>query len=224
MINDLKVINNFYTNPAAISALVDNFGFDITGCGFGKRSPQLWEIDQSLGEDVKNALCQIHSVDPNKVNISTFFMYSDTVFEDDFLNRSAPHIDGKNQDTCRLFVKPEDYNLIFCGHIFMTPNPDPDASVFTHEFKNPEQWDWEEMVKQCIDEYSIPSEKYREGKINLDQYKAERILYEQHFNVACEVKNVYNKMVSWKAGTLHSMKITKNVPKMINQYFFAEWK
>jgi hypothetical protein len=223
MINDLKITNKFYNDPSIITDIITNLNYDVTGCGFGKRSPQLFELDEDLYFDVKDSLCYIHNVDPNKINLNTFFMQSNCMFDDDVLNTSSPHIDGKNQDTCRLYGKPEDYRFAFCGQIFMTPIPDPESSCFIYELKDPNVWDWEKLVKECIDEYSVPGEKYRAGEINLAEYKKQRVEYDSQFNVVCEIKNVYNKMVSWKAGTLHSQKVTKQTPSIVNQYFFAEW-
>ena len=129
--------------------------------------------------------------------------------------------DGKNPDICRARV--DEYKLAFCGQILLTKDPDPDAVVTIHKFKSHINWDEQEIVKRCIDEYTNPGEFFRAGKIDLEEFKRMRKEHADNFDLTCEVKNLYNRMVSWKGGTLHAQRITKSAPKVLNQYFFAEW-
>ena len=98
------------------------------------------------------------------------------------------------------------------------------AAVMTHTFKPHVKWTEQEIVVNCIDQYTTPGELYRAGKIDVQEFKRMRLEYESNFDLTCEIKNVYNRMVSWRGGTLHSQRITKTVPRIINQYFFAEYK
>lgn len=219
MITDIKVLDNFYTDPEYITKLCDG-NFPISGCGTGNRSIDLSKINQEVYAGVKNALCSIHGVDPLRVKMNTFFMVHEYNSVDDIFNVSSTHMDGKNPDVCRSTV--DEYRLAFCGQILLTKDPDPESGVTIHRMK-PNEWDAQEIVKRCIDEYTIPGEMYRAGKITLDEMKELRRQHEENFELTCEVKNVYNRMVSWKGGTLHGQRITKTVPKKLNQYFFAEW-
>ena len=56
----------------------------------------------------------------------------------------------------------------------------------------------------------------------VDEYTRLHKEYHSNFNLTAEVKNKYNRMVSWKAGTLHGDPITKKQGKRLNQYFFVE--
>ena len=219
MITDIKVLDTFYTQPDFILGLVDDF--PISGCGTGNRSISLEMMSKPTFDGVKNALCSIHGVDPNKIKLTTFFMEHQYNDVDELFNISTTHIDGKNPDVCRATV--EEYRMAFCGQILLTPNPDPDSGVTLHKFKEHIDWDPQEIVKRCIDEYTIPGELYRAGKIDLTEFRHMRKEHDDNFDLTCEVKNVYNRMVSWKGGTLHGQRITKSVPKKLNQYFFAEW-
>lgn len=219
MITDIKVLDNFYTQPYSIVGLVNDF--PISGCGSGNRSIGLESINREIYVGVKNALCSIHGVDPNKVKLSTFFMRHEYNEVDDMFNVSTTHMDGKNPDVCRSTV--DEYRLAFCGQILLTPKTDPDSVVTIHRFKDHIDWSPQEIVKRCIDEYTLPGELYRAGKIDLEEFKRMRIAHDDNFELTCEIKNVYNRMVSWKGGTLHGQRITKHTPKVLNQYFFAEW-
>lgn len=219
MITDIKVLDNFYNNPESIIEMIDSF--PISGCGSGERSIGLEMLDKNLYVSIKESLCAIHTVNPNAVKLHTFFMEHHYNNVDDMFNVSTTHIDGKNPDVCRATV--EDYRLAFCGQILLTPNPDPESGVTIHKFKEHIDWSPQEIVKRCIDEYTIPGELYRAGKIDLEEFKRMRKAHDDNFDLTCEIKNVYNRMVSWKGGTLHGQRITKSVPKKLNQYFFAEW-
>jgi hypothetical protein len=219
MITDIKVHDNFYSAPDAILKLVNEF--PITGCGTGARSIDLQQLNPSLGDNVKNDLCQIHGVNPNSVKMNIFFMEHEYNFKDEIFNTTTIHMDGKNPDICRARV--DEYKLAFCGQILLTKDPDPDAVVTIHKFKSHINWDEQEIVKRCIDEYTNPGEFFRAGKIDLEEFKRMRKEHADNFDLTCEVKNLYNRMVSWKGGTLHAQRITKSAPKVLNQYFFAEW-
>ncbi len=219
MITDIKVLDNFYIDPNRIISLVDNF--PITGCGSGARTIDLCVLDSDIFQSVKESLCNIHNVDHTKIKLFTFFMehfYNDM---DELFNIASTHMDGKDPDICRSSV--EEYNLAFCGQILLTSNPDPETGVAIYKFKPHINWNAQEIVKHCIDDYTIPGEEYRAGRINLETFKEMRNAHEENFELTCDIKNVFNRMVSWKGGTLHGQKITKNVPRKLNQYFFAEW-
>jgi hypothetical protein len=217
MITDLKVLDNFYDDPEVILKLVDSF--PITGCGTGSRSIDLRMLDPNLSLLVQNGLCNIHAVDPRSVKMNIFFMEHFYNEADDIFNRSTIHMDGKNPDVCRATVA--EYRLAFCGQILLTKDPNPDGVVSLHKFKPHINWNDQEIVKHCIDEYTIPGELYRAGKISLDEFKTMRMQHDSNFDLTCEVKNVYNRMVSWKGGSLHAQ--TYKNKRVLNQYFFAEW-
>jgi hypothetical protein len=216
MITDIKVLDNFYRDPSFIDKFLTN-GFPVTGCGAGARTLDLSLIDINAYNELKVYLCQLHGCDPSKIDFVTYFMGHDYSEIDDIFNQSTIHIDGKDPNICLNAVS--DYKLEFCGQILLTPNPNPDGSVTIHKFKSHIDWDEKEIVKRCIDEYTLPGEYYRAGKISLEEFKEMRNKHDSNFDLTCEIKNVYNRMVSWKGGTLHAQKFRS--PRVLNQYFFA---
>lgn len=216
MITDVKVLDNFYNNPQEIIKLL-NGEYPIFGCGTGNRSISLEEIDPNMFRGFCEAIYQIHGINPNDVWMTTFFM-EHTYNPIDIFNYGWMHIDGKNPDACRMLV--EEYKLVVCGQIFMTPDPDPETGVQIGALKKNKNWTRQELIDKTINDYTLPREQYEAGKINLQEYEILHKEYHENFDVTCEVKNVYNRMVSWRGGSLHGAKMTKQMHKRLNQYFF----
>jgi len=206
----IHILDNFYKDPKIIESLITEF--NVTGCGSGVKTLDLGFIDKTIYNSLKVELCNLHQQNSTEIKFYSYFsehIYNDV---DDIFNYSAIHIDGKGG--CNI----SDYNLVFCGQILLTDNPDPDSGVLIYKFKNNEP----QMLDNALNHYTIPGEQYREGSISLEQFKQLKSEYNSNFELTCEIKNVYNRMVSWAGGTPHSQRITKHVPRKINQYFFAE--
>jgi hypothetical protein len=206
----IHILDNFYKDPKIIESLIKEF--NVTGCGSGVKTLDLSYLDKSLYNSLKTDLCRLHQFDPNRIAFYSYFSEHNYNHEDDIFNYSAIHIDGKGG--CNI----DDYNLVFCGQVLLTENPDPDSGVLIYKFKN----DNPEIMNDALNNYTIPGEQYRQGSISLDKFKKMKAEYNSNFELTCEVKNVYNRMVSWVGGTPHAQRVTKNVPRKINQYFFAE--
>ena len=125
-----------------------------------------------------------------------------------------------NPDICMMSMA--EYKLVLCGQIFLSPDPDPESGVKVCELKPDVNWTEKQLIENCIDNYTLPRNKYDAGMIDLEEYKRLHSEYHSNFNLTAEVKNKYNRMVSWKAGTLHGDPITKKQGKRLNQYFFVE--
>lgn len=219
MITDIKVLNNFYNDPKAIVDMVTDF--PIFGCGTGNRSVGLRDISPQIYQGFCDAIYTIHGINPEDVWMTTFFM-EHTYNTIDIFNQGWMHIDGKNPDACRMMV--EEYKLIVCGQIFLTPNPDPETGVKIGTLKADRNWSRQELIDRTINDYTLPKEQYEAGKINVDEYANIHREYHDNFDTTCEIKNVYNRMVSWRGGSLHGSKMTSKMPKRLNQYFFVSLK
>jgi hypothetical protein len=217
MITDLKVLDNFYKDPQAIITML-NGEYPIFGCGTGNRSISLEDINPQVYHGFCDAIYQIHGINPNEVWMTTFFM-EHSYNAIDIFNYGWMHIDGKNPDACRMLV--DEYKLIVCGQIFMTPNPDPDTGVQIGSLKKDRNWTRQELIDKTINDYTLPREQYEAGIITLQEYETLHREYHDNFDVTCDVKNVYNRMVSWRGGSLHGAKMTEKMPSRLNQYFFV---
>ena len=217
MITDIKVLENFYSNPEVVINLL-NGDYPITGCGTGSRSVDLFDISPELHEQFCSVIFNIHGIDSSKVYVNTFFMehYYNAI---DIFNHGWMHIDGKNPDACRMIV--EEYKLLLCGQVFLTKDPDPETGVQIGALKSGINWTRQELIDKTINDYTIPREEYEAGRINLQEYEKLHKEYHENFVTTCDVKNVYNRMVSWRGGTLHGAKMTEKMPKRLNQYFFV---
>ena len=216
--NDISIIDNFYENPEIIIDKI-NGDYPIVGCGSGRRSIDLQQIDRSLHNQFCQKIYRTHGLNPFGLCLSTFFMEHeyDPI---EIFNERWVHIDGKNPDTCLMSM--EEYKLVLCGQIFLTPNPDPNAGIKICSLKPEVNWSEKELLDKTVNFYTKPKEEYYAGKINLEEYTKIHTNYHNKFELTCEIKNVYNRMASWKGKTLHGDPMTKKMNKRLNQYFFVQ--
>ena len=219
MITDVKILDNLYSNPDFIRTLFTDF--PITGCGTGKRTIGLKEIDVNTFNNFCDAIFKIHGIEGSNLHVDTFFMEHES-HEIDVFNDRWVHIDGKDPDICLSTI--DEYDILVSGQIYLTPNPDPEAGTRICKLKPSVNWTVKELMDKTINFYTLPREKYDRGEITLEQYKLEHKQYHDNFETTCDIKNVYNRMVSWKGGTLHGDPMTTKIGKRLNQYFFIRTK
>jgi hypothetical protein len=135
-------------------------------------------------------------------------------------NHNWVHIDGKNPNVCRMTT--EDYKLVMCGQIFMTPNPDPESNVEICRVRPELNWGPQELISKTVDDYTLPREYLNSGKISQEDFEKMHDEYHDNFENICKVDNVYNRMVSWSAGTLHGARQTHKMPRRLTQMFFIQ--
>ena len=220
MISDVKVVDNFYSNPDDIVKLLSN-DYPIFGCGNGKRSVGLQELSPQLYMDFCNTIYNMHGLDNQNLHVFTFFMEHEYNPIEVF-NHNWVHIDGKNPNVCRMTT--EDYRLVMCGQIFMTPNPDPESNVEICRVRPEVNWGPQELISKTVDDYTLPREYLNSGKISQEQFEKMHDEYHANFETTCTINNAYNRMVSWRAGTLHGARQTKLMPKRLTQFFFVQSK
>lgn len=214
----ITILDNFYDNPQGIVNML-NGEYPISGCGTGNRSIPLEQMDRNIYNQFCQKIFSIHNLNPRGLNMITFFMEHEYNPIEVF-NKKWIHIDGKNPNICMMSM--EEYRLVLCGQIFLTPDADPEAGVKICELKPTVNWTEKQLIENCIDNYTNPKIEYESGKIDLEEYTRIHTEYHNNFNLTCDVKNKYNRMVSWKGGTLHGDPMTDNMSKRLNQYFFVE--
>jgi len=215
---DVKVLDNFYENPDKILSLITN-DFPIIGCGSGARTISLREMNYGLYKSFCDRIYSIYDIDGSNLFMTTFFMEHE-LSPIDILNQRFVHIDGKNPDVC--YMTMEEYKLILCGQIFLTENADPEAGIKFHKLKDSISWSEKELMDNCINNYLDPKVAFEAGKLSLEEYKEEHRKYHDNFELTQVVDNIYNRMVSWRAGTLHSDPMTNRMGKRLTQYFFLQ--
>lgn len=214
----MLIVDNFYENPNKIIELV-NGEYPLIGCGDGKRSLSLHAMNKELYEEFCNKIYSIHNLSSNGVWLTTYIT-EHTSNDLDVLNKRWVHIDGRNPDVCRANI--ETYNLILCGQIFLSEDPDPEAGVKICKLKKSINWTDQELIDNCVNDYLIPKDKYLSGLISLEDYTNLHTEYHNNFDISCDIKNEFNRMVSWKGGTLHGEPMTKKMRKRLTQYFFIQ--
>jgi len=212
------VVDNFYSDPHAILNVLSG-DYPIVGCGTGNRSIALQDIDQNLYNVFTEGIYKLHNIQFSpRLRMTSYFM--EHSYNDKF-ESSWVHIDGKNSDACRMTVT--DHNLILCGMVHLTENPDPRTGVSLYKLKDTINWSQQEIIDKTLNDYTIPRENYEAGKITLEQYNKLYEEYHSNFEMTNNFDNVFNRMVSWQGGTLHGQIMTKNMPKRLSQYFFVQY-
>jgi hypothetical protein len=138
--------------------------------------------------------------------------------EAEVFNRGWAHMDGKNPK----IITADDYKLILCGQIQMTKHPDTETGVKINKLKDNVNWTQQELFNRTVNEYTLPREKLTKGEIDLKGFEQLYDEYHSHFDLTCTVANVYNRMISWKGGTIHGQKMTQQQGKRVNQYWFLQ--
>jgi hypothetical protein len=216
--NTIQVVDDFYEDPTEILDLLKN-DYPITGCGSGKRSVGLQELSLAHFWKFRKAIYNMHGLDGRTVFMNTFFMQHEYKPIEVF-NHNWVHIDGKNPDACRMTT--EDYKLILCGQIFLTPNPDPDCDLEICRVRPELDWSRQELIDRTINDYTNPMEDLQRGKISQEEFEKVHDEYHSNFITTELVKNKFNRLVTWPAGTLHGARQNKNMPRRLTQYFFIQ--
>lgn len=219
MISDVKVVDNFYSNPTDIVKLLSS-DYPIFGCGNGKRSVGLQELSPQLYMDFCNTIYNMHGLNGHDLHVFTYFMEHEYNPIEVF-NHNWAHIDGKNQNER---TTANNYRLVLGGQIFLTPAPDPLANIDICRPRAELGWSLDELIDRTVNDYTNPRKELTEGRITQEQFEQLHDEYHANFETTCTINNAYNRMVSWRAGTLHGARQTKLMPKRLTQFFFVQSK
>lgn len=209
----IKVIDNFYPNTETVQSLI-TADLLTTKCGGGFRSVGIEHIDSTFYKEFCSAIYDLHGiVDRSGLYVTTYFMEHEYNSIDIF-NSGMVHIDGND---------PNKYKLVLCGQLFLTLDPDPSTGASFWKTKDTVAWDQNELYNRTNKNYVLPKKHYDAGLIDLDEFRRQHAEYHNNFESTTFVDNVYNRLVSWPAGTLHGQgKMTTKMPKRLNQYFFVQ--
>ena len=215
--SDIKIIDNFYDDPDIVKSLA-TVGFNVKGCGNTKRSIELKDIDQTLYDNFCNRIYEMHNIS-DIPNLHTFTFFQEQTYEDvEMFNTGYIHIDGRNPNQPNILAN--DYPYIVCGQIFLTPEPDPLSKISIAQPKH--NWTDQELFDRCLNNYLNPRFEYNAGKLSLSELEQYHSSYHADLEIIEEIPNVYNRLVSWPAGTLHGEQLTKKMGTRLNQYFYVK--
>lgn len=216
----IKIVDNFYSDPDSILSLLTD-QYNIKGCGSGKRTTSLQELDQNLFFKVKKVIFDIHGIEDKDMLFFTFF--NEHVYNPvEVFNHNWVHMDGKNPQIPRMVEK--NYRLILAGKIFLNPEPDLDCDIELCRVKPELNFTRQELMDKTLNNYTTHGKEYREGRLTLDEFQKIHDDYHANFDTTVVVKNVYNRMVSWPAGLLNGARNNKNMPSRITQSFYIQSK
>jgi hypothetical protein len=216
--SNIQIVDDFYEDPNEILDLLKN-DYPITGCGSGKRSVGLQELSLAHFWKFRKAIYNMHGLDSRTVFMNTFFMQHEYKPIEVF-NHNWVHIDGKNPDACRMTTA--DYKLVLCGQVFLTPDPDPDCDLEICRVQPELNWSRQELIDRTINDYTNPMEDLQMGRISQEEFEKVHDEYHANFVTTELVKNKFNRLVTWPAGTLHGARQNTNMPRRLTQYFFIQ--
>lgn len=202
----IQIIDNFYTNPSSVLELaIDTF--NTGGCSSNSvRSLPLNEIDPTFYNEFCDIICSMYNINRKGVDIYTFI--SEQTY--DGISQGMPHIDGRSPSGVSNY---ETYNIIAAGQIFLSEKYDPDSgiTIYKNNYQGSDREKFEFAINSCYKEKnSLSRESYVEHLMN----------YLNNFEVDINIKNRYNRFVSWNGGTVHCSQMTKLQHSKIVQSFY----
>ncbi len=194
----IQIIDNFYPSTKQLLDLTDSCLNN--GCGSGIRSDYLNNICPEIYYKFKDFIFSNYNFSDNKHYLTTYL--TKHTYNAEFTGRI--HIDGRNPNSCDI-VKNE-YKLVLCGMIFLTPSLDTNSGISFYDVKD-SVWGEEEEFNITLNEC------YTYNKEQLEQYH-------NNFYETLSVKNIQNRFVCWTAGSKHRNFITENQQERIVQNFY----
>ena len=218
--NRVTIVENFYDNP---EELIRKYAFcDQPSPCPGFRSKKLDIVDKNFYKWFRKTIFDLHGIeDSGKYQFTTYFNYVEP-FEEDVLNYNWPHIDGdvRYGDT-KLNHQNYEERMILGGHIMLSEVIDPNSSVTFWKMAPELNWSKEELFDKVLFNYITTRSKYEKSQITLEEYEKEFEEFHKCFVVDEKFPNEYNKLISWKAGTIRGGKmITKEQKTRLTHNFY----
>ena len=205
----ITCVDDFYKDPYKIRELASSLDYENKIGNYpGVRSPLLHKVLP----DFFNVFCQkffslFYNYECEEVKwvIQSYFqkVYS---YDDEELNVGHIH---RDEGGC-----------IFAGLIYLNPNPVLDSGTSLYSLKESETFDYDE-------EYSsrekLKRKFYRNELDDTTFYKQSLKKHNSKFKKTLEIKNIYNRLVSYPYDVWHSQSDFKmNDEPRLTQVFFVE--
>jgi hypothetical protein len=213
--NSINVIDDFYDDPIKVvqMALCDQ----PSPCP-GMRSQTIVNIDSDFYHKFKKEIFRLHNIHDDGRFVMTSYFNQITSFDDDLLNYNWPHIDGdvRYGDTTLTY---ENYNdkMILGGMIILCDIVDD----LTTDFWTPKEMSRKELFDMVLYDYILTRDSYEKGNISLDEYKIKFVEFHNKFTIDERIKNKFNRMISWRAGSIRGQKMVskKQGTKLTHNFY-----
>ena len=109
----------------------------------------------------------------------------------------------------------KDIESVFAGILYLTPDADPDTGTRIYKLKNgitDEDADIPQAEKHKL---------YGEGKMS-DAYTKEFTTHRNHFEETINIKNYYNRLLTFGAHCYHGVETVYNKTPRLTQVFFVK--
>jgi hypothetical protein len=213
---DVRVLDGFYDNPQEVieMALCDQ----PSPCP-GMRSTRLVDINSTFFADFKKRIFSMHNIPDDGRYVMTSYFNQITAFEEDVLNYNWPHLDGdvRYGDTTLTHENYKD-KMILGGMIILCDIVD---DLNTNFWSPVVSMSDKELFDLLLYDYIITRGKYERGEITLDEFKTQFDMFHWNFKVELAVPNKFNRMISWKSGSIRGQKmVTKKQGVKLTHNFY----
>lgn len=223
MIKDFQIIDNFYVDPKSIIKKFEQYCSNTHICP-GLRSVQLYEIDNKFYDEFSELVCSLHNVDRSKVDVWTYFnLQTYDSSKPECLNYAWPHVDGNIQIDDWLTYDNYQDNMLFGGVIYLTENPDPETGLtFYKKNKNCKLTD-RELFDFIVNNYLSAKLEYDDNKVSVDELNLRYKEYYEMFDSTLQIKNQFNRMVTWKCGNIRGSKFISKQPttRLVHSFYIT---
>jgi len=199
-----SIVDNFYNDADAVRELALSLPFDVNENSYpGNRTKGLHDIAPEFFEHFCNKLFSLYYdyYTPVKWNVATSFQLIEP-YDTDPLN-------VKN-----LGWIHKDVNTVFAGVIYLTPDANPDSGTRIYKIKN--SISEEEANSTQHHSYKL----YGDNKIDDDYIKA-ITTHRSHFEETINVKNYYNRLITFDANSYHGVETVYSDSPRLTQVFFV---
>ena len=199
------VVDDFYENVDAVREFALSCPFNVTNPVYpGKRTESLHTISPKFFDYCSSKLLSLYYDFNTPVNwtITTSFQLIEPY--------SNEKMNIKNMGWIH-----KDLESVFAGILYLTPDADPDTGTRIYKLKNgitDEDADTPQAEKHKL---------YGEGKMS-DAYTKEFTTHRSHFEETINIKNYYNRLLTFGAHCYHGVETVYNKTPRLTQVFFVK--
>jgi hypothetical protein len=219
--NEIFYIDNFYENPKEI---IEKYGEcdQYSPCP-GSRSLKLDQIDRQFYNWFKEKIYNIHGLEDRPDWYLTTYFNLIPYFDEGVLNYNWPHIDGDVRYDNTLNRNNYYDKMILGGQIILCDIVDENLAA---RFWNPKpHLSEEEIFDRVLYGYIVNRDKYEKNEITLEEYINRFDEFHKDFMFDKKIDNVFNRMISWKAGSIRGgLMVSKKQQWKLSQNFYVHAK
>ena len=216
--NETQYIDNFYSNPYEI---IEKYAdCDQPSPCPGSRSVKIDLQDKNFYNSFKDMIYNIHGLENNPDWYFTTYFNLIPYYDEEILNYNWPHIDGDVRYDNTLNQSNYYDRMILSGQIILSEIVDENLAA---RFWLPKPHLTEEQIfEKVLYGYIVNRDKYEKNEITLEEYMKRYDEFHKDFVFHKKIDNVFNRMISWKAGAIRGgLMVSKKQQWKLTQNFYV---